>query len=271
MARRRTKTNRYKKPASHRRGRLAALCRAAAVCGGFLVLFSVTGYAFLWMYDTAVHASCFTARSVEVSGNVRLTKQEILDRAGVAVGQNVLSVRLGQARERLLADPWIARATVRRQLPDKISIEVSEHVPMAVLDLGERFLMDTRGEIFKRAGAGECENLPMVRGLAFSDVTVAGQKPTPVYGAVVDFLRARRQTDWVLPGSVVSEIRVDRDLGLTVVAGRPAVAVHLGFDRFAEKLVRLHHVLDLNQGQGLRVKSVDLMDPDRVVIRPWGT
>ncbi|MBU2489157.1 MAG: FtsQ-type POTRA domain-containing protein [Proteobacteria bacterium] len=269
MARKKT-GNQYRIKKARPKGgvNLLSVLKWTTACTGVFLIFAGLAYSFLWVYDLAVETPAFAAKTLEVKGNAHVSREEILEKAGVAEGVNVLSVSLTAARERLLSDPWIAGAKVRFQLPDKIFIEVTEHVPMAVLDLGRRFLMDTNGEIFKLADDGDPEGLPLVRGLEFSDISVASQPMSPPYKAVVEFLKARRESEWALPAAAVAEVAVDRDLGLTLVAGDPAVTVRLGFDRYPEKLVRLHGVFSMNTSQGVGLKAVDLLDLDRVVILP---
>ncbi len=235
---------------------------------GVAVFFAGLAYSFLYVYDLAVETPCFAAKTVDVQGNARVSGEEILKLAGIREGMNVLSLNLPAARERILDNPWISGAGVRRQLPDKIFIQVTEHEPVAVLDLDRKFLLDTRGELFKIAEPGDLSGLPLVRGLEFSDISVAGEPMSPPFKALVEFLRARRESDKVLPAAAVSEVRVDRDMGITVVAGNPAVSVRLGFDKYSEKLARLDYVLTMDVAEGAALRAVDLLDLDRVVVQP---
>src|SRR5262249_7392701 len=70
---------------------------------------------------------------------------------------------LDAAASAVRANPWIATADVRRILPHTVIVEVREHVPVAMVDLGDRYLIDAAGHPFKHAeGPG---GLAMITGL----------------------------------------------------------------------------------------------------------
>ncbi|WP_461208260.1 cell division protein FtsQ/DivIB [Desulfocurvus sp. DL9XJH121] len=79
----------------------------------------------------------FALTRVEVAGNVRLTREEILTLAGVEPGENVLELRISDVEGRVAASPWAARVAVRRVLPDGLSIVVTERSPAYFVRTGK--------------------------------------------------------------------------------------------------------------------------------------
>jgi cell division protein FtsQ len=77
-----------------------------------------------------------------VSGCNRLDPEMIKSTAGIDKGVNILSVNLASARKRLLAEPWIRDAGIRRIFPSRMTIEVKEHEALAVIDFGRPFLIN---------------------------------------------------------------------------------------------------------------------------------
>jgi cell division protein FtsQ len=89
-------------------------------------------------------------KTVEVSGNDggRVTRQELIDRAGVRPGQSLLRISTGDVVERLSAHPWIAEARAERILPSRIRIEVLERRPAMVVFTGAGpYLVDRTGVV----------------------------------------------------------------------------------------------------------------------------
>lgn len=231
----------------------------------------VTGFAFfaILVYDVFTQSPYFAARTIDVQGANRLSKEEIIKTAGLPKGVNILSVSLTQAHDRLIAHPWISKARVSRNMPDQIAITVCEREAMAVLDMGERFLLDTNGEIFTRCNDSGIDGLPVVTGLKFSDISVAGERMSAPYSAAVRFLQARKKHDWALPTSAISRIHIDRDMGLTLVSDDPKISVRFGYGGYPEKLMRLNYVLfSCGKQMGIKVALIDIIDVDRVVVRP---
>ena len=58
---------------------------------------------------------------------------------------------------------------VRRQLPERLSVEVVEHRPVALLALGELYLVNEVAEPFKRVKATDTMDLPLVTGIDRDD------------------------------------------------------------------------------------------------------
>ncbi len=71
-------------------------------------------------------------RTIEVRGVVRTDRARLQRLLAPFYGRNILEVDIGQA-ERLLHDlPWVADAEIRRLLPDRLQVEITERVPSAL-------------------------------------------------------------------------------------------------------------------------------------------
>jgi cell division protein FtsQ len=75
----------------------------------------------------------FDPKNVSVSGNHRVSRQEILARAGVAPHTTIWLQNTGAIAQRVAAIPYIDSARVRRTPPAAIRIVVTERTPFAVL------------------------------------------------------------------------------------------------------------------------------------------
>jgi cell division protein FtsQ len=245
---------------------------------------------FVFVHDVFTQSPHFTARQIQVEGARRVPPRTVAALAGVREGINVLSVNLSAARRQLLAHPWIAEAEVRREIPSVIHIRVREHVPAAVVDMGKKFLLNEQGEIFKEWDPADPAGLPVVSGLKPADVRVAdrsGAAVLPVMAAlapavptetpfsrpmnaVLQVLALGREDTGVLPVKQIAAIRVDRELGLTVVAYDDAKSIRLGYDDYAAKYRLLADLLAFFKGQpGMAaVARVDLTDAGRVIVNP---
>ena len=96
-----------------------------------------------------------------IEGNQRLSGKQIAEQAQVEEGMNILAVNLTLARKRLLSHPWIAEAEVLREVPSGIKIRIREHAPLAIVDLGRRFLINEKGEIIKAWTASDPAAFPV--------------------------------------------------------------------------------------------------------------
>ena len=80
-----------------------------------------------------VRSPYFAADHLAVEGASRLARERVLELAGVVPGENVLTFDTAAAERRLEADPWIASALVRTDLPDTIVVRIAERTPVGTI------------------------------------------------------------------------------------------------------------------------------------------
>lgn len=270
----RNRKNVYKNSKAKRwellRHRMASIFKLTA---GMLFLLSIS-FALVLGYEFLTQCDYFKSESIAVTGNHRTSRSTLLKQAGISEGVNILSVNLMTARKRLLANSWIADAEVRRKLPNEIHIRLKEHEPLAVLDLGRNFLINTRGEIFKEVSASKSWHLPVISGLEFSDIAISGSPTSMPFEAVMNVLQLGRRVESVLPNRRIKKIQVDKEIGLTLYTPDQTTGqlktIELGYNDYPGKYKRLENLLlYIKQQQEFpSLESIDLKSATRIVVSP---
>jgi len=265
-----TRTNRFRKNKPARRAlfRDRTVFAAKGLLGALVLV--VTSGAFIFAYDYFTQTRHFQARRIVVTGQQRLSRLKVMEIAGIGMQTNILSVNLTTTRKRLLADPWIAAATVSREIPSGLHMHIREEIPLALLDMGagEGFLINLAGEVFKRWDGSDNDALPRVQGLDHADLPVSGKPASEAFQAVMTLFRLAGEKNSPLPLSGIRRIRMDREIGATVYAGEDSRAVKLGFGRYPEKCKALGYLMSrLSRDSRLtRYRVIDLFDVNRIVI-----
>ena len=143
---------------------MAAVATVAATTGFFILI-----------HEIVTQCDYFATHKITIEGTQRLTHEQVARQARVRTGDNILSINLSLARKRLLAHPWIAGAEVSREIPSRIIIRVKEHAALAVVDFGQKFLINQQGRIFKTWNPSDQQDLPVISGLDLSDLKVYGR------------------------------------------------------------------------------------------------
>ena len=144
----------------------------------FLTLFKAILIAVFVVYALYYfsQSSFFALQKIEVRGQQHLTPGEVTGQSGLSDGVNIFQVNLDQARERLLTDPWIAGAVLRRQLPNKVEIDIEERQPSALLIAGQDWLvLDRNGVCIDNLTSTRLYSLPIITGLT-PDTTEPGKQ-----------------------------------------------------------------------------------------------
>ena len=271
-----------------KKGRLPAVLLKIGSGALGIVLLSLF---FVLCHDVVTQCRYFALREIRIDGADRISEDSILHQAALGPGMNVLSVNLSVARKRLLAHPWISEAAIRRVIPSGLRITIEEHRPLAILDVGRRFLIDDRGKIFKELDGGDPQDLPMIIGLGYADLDLDSMPRRPalrsseaiaatafekdpahrsIYRAAVGVLQQVRRQPVILPAGHIRSIQVDREIGVTIHTTARTQTIEMGFNDYARKLKVLGSILAFTGKRDTwrwgEIESIDLKNPDRVVV-----
>jgi cell division protein FtsQ len=244
-----------------------------AVLAAVIPMLIIHGYRFV------MQSPNFNVKHVRVEGQNRLSVAEVMEAAGVARGPNLLALEQDLVAARLVKHPWIKSAKVARELPDRLVITVREREPVAQLALGALYLVDRKGEVFKRVEAGENFDWPVFTGLVREDLDDdapddrAATVRRLIRGAI-SLLESWRRIDRsnMMP---LAEVHLDPLFGFSVVlAGNSpqgaGAVIHLGMGELSPKIDKLAVVLADARRRGVSIASVrldDERDPNRVAVR----
>ena len=232
------------------------------------VLLVLVLYAAYRAFDLAVSASAFQVQHISVRGNARLSSAEVRARAEGIRGKSILTADLGAYRKRLMASPWVAEVALRRVLPSTVEVFVSERQPMGLCRLQKQlFLIDRTGVVIDEFGPQYAQfDLPLIDGLVrppSSGQPAIDERRAEFASRVLDALAPRAD----LARSISQVDVTDLSDAVVLIEGDTAL-LHLGDDRFLE---RLQSYLDVAPALRERVQDIDYVDlrfKDRLYVRP---
>lgn len=259
----RARSTRPREPWSRRSARWSQSLSAVPV----LVLLAGTVVAGRYGHRWLTHTPQLGARTLEVSGNSHCSREEVLGAARLTVGSNVLAVDLERAARQIERLPWVARATVTRQLPDTLRVAVEERTPAALVAVGGLYLASADGTLFKRAEPGDPVDLPVVTGLSRESFR---ERPDGAREQVRDSLALMGDLESAQLGASLrlQEVHREETGDLSVMLG--GTYIWLGRGPYRSKLSRLRVVLGELHRNGLEASEVHLESdrhPERVTVR----
>ncbi len=127
-----------------------------------LVIAAVAGVLLIWV---AVSGSqLFEIERVDVVGVSSLSAEAVIARAALGEGETLLRVDGDAVVARLLEDPWIREASVKRRPPSTLRIEITERVPAAVVDTGVSFwFVESQGRVLTESVPSSATVVPVIR------------------------------------------------------------------------------------------------------------
>lgn len=189
---------------------------------------------------------------VNLEGRVNTPLEALADAVGVERGEPILSLDLDAMRRRVEAIGWVKQATVWRQLPDTLHVEIVERQAFARWQIdGHVYLIDAGGKVLEEGDRAEFHHLFLLVGAGASDKA----------HDLLDML----QSEPVLAARVVNAIRVrNRRWDIEFDSG---IVARLPEDGAAQAWARL---IELERSHGLLrrdIKVVDLRLDDRLIVQ----
>jgi cell division protein FtsQ len=211
----------------------------------------------------------FAVHEVVVRATGRLDADGIRAAAAIEPGTSIWDVDCAAVETRLAHVPWVRSARVRRQLPDRIVLSVRQYRPAAILALAGTassfYYIAPNGRIFATVGAGDTRDLPYLSGLREDDLGGREAFGPRAIRRALGLLRLVARNGHALGD--VSEVRIDRIRGITLLPVRPTVPIELGWGQYEAKIARLGEVLALWSGREGEVLGVSCLFDDQVIVR----
>jgi cell division protein FtsQ len=259
------------------------------VVAGLAALLATSCF-FILIHDVITQCDHFKAQSLEIEGLQRLSAKQIVQQARVAKGMNVMAVNLSMVRKRLKAHPWIAEAEVRREIPSGIYIRIKEHTPLAIVELDRKYIINEQGQLFKEWTTSDPDTLPLISGIKLADISVYNKTSVPDRGrltmqakpsqntrlnnrpfeAVMQVLFLGKKARSILPNRNIRQIRVDREIGITVEAFKQIKTIVLGYHNYPLKYAMLKNILTYRKQKRNfpDFDRIDLNNVNRIVVNP---
>jgi len=143
----------------HRRP--SALVQVARPFGQALLTVGLPAVLAFWLMTSPR----FQLRRVEVVGGSRVPAAWVVAAVGSLRGRPLLLVSLDEVERQLRRHPWVAGASIRKDLPDRLQVEIHERVPVAVAERDEStFWVDRAGSTIEACAEGASPDLLRVSG-----------------------------------------------------------------------------------------------------------
>lgn len=199
---------------------------------------------------------------VDIAGARATEPAAITDAAGIPIGSALLLADLDAAEAHVEALPWVEEATVERDLPGGVLIDVVERTPAALVSGGgSSVLVDTEGQVL----AADPTAIPpdVVTSPAFVVVAVADAPPgvgASLDGSVLDAVGLAERLRGNPPDAVrvvhLDPLRFELTTGAVVELG-DATAIEAKLEAFRTMHARVDRTC---------LASIDLRVPERPVL-----
>lgn len=258
---RKNRKNQEKKPLNwrkllHRALRISVISFSGVliVVGGSLVV------------QLMLASDLFRVDQISVQGGQHLSADQVVALSDVRSGLNTFSLDLEMIGNKVAENPWVYEARVQRIFPRQIDIRIEERKPVAIINLGYLYYLDTRGEVFKVLESDDSLDFPVITGFDYQKIEqqdLGSATDLKQIVALLADLRSRQKFSL----KQISEVHREHGGGLALFTLAGGVKVKLGRGGFGKKLDRLERIYAELQPRLPILDYIDLNVNEKVIVR----
>lgn len=253
-----------KGPARNRAKRRTLVIRSLAI----LCLCVTLPLGAKWSYDNVFYENEeFVLRRLNIQTDGALSEARLSEIANVAAGMNLMELDLDAVRTQIEKLPQVEKASVTRELPDRINLIVRERIPVAWLsspplgirpwDMERGYLLDSEGVLFRCLDLNDgMKSLPVVESFKITE---------PVEGGRIDSEGVRSGLKLIIEsdqrfleqGLSISEVRV-RDEWAVEAVYQNRLLVTFGIFDYPRGIEDLALILGKAEGSGQQLATVNV-------------
>ncbi len=225
---------------------------------------TVVTAALLMGFDLLLRSSVFTVQETLVKGCNEITEKDVLSSAGVSPGASLLTVNKEAIVKRISSNAWVKDVFVGREFPNRLVIWIRERTPVALIEKESiLYLIDNKGEIFKKLDAEEKADLPVLTG--FFSGNILNKELVGKSLALLSHLKGSKEAADI---GLVSEVHGNETFGFSLFTNR-GLCLQLGFEGYEAKLKRLSAVMaDMKRKNiQLGLMLIDLSNPEKINVQ----
>jgi cell division septal protein FtsQ len=241
-----------------------AILRSLLIAG--LTVDAVLGLIFVYLFF--LHMPYFNLEQIDVLGNRRLSRAEVLEASEIELGANLLTIDLNTIVAGLNRHAWIRSASVHRRFPGQLIIEIEERTPRAILAAERLYYVDDQAEFFARLLPGDSVNYPLFTGITSQELKSNASEVRELLRLGLGLLEILEHTVSDAEAFTISEIRLNLEDGLSLKtdSGRLIILGKSGLEHKMDRYVRLKRFLS-GRGEWQNAWTINLDFEDRALVR----
>lgn len=121
----------------------------------------------------ALSSELFSLKSIYVTGNKTITKNDIINLSHLQYGKNLFKVNKKKIVKSIFQNPKIKAVRIKRILPSSVSIDIIEREAIAIIPyLGSYLNIDDEALIIAVTGLSKETDIPIIEGFEFNDFKI---------------------------------------------------------------------------------------------------
>ena len=218
------------------------------------------------VYKKLLKAEYFYVNKMVFKGCEKADENKLYKISGVGNDTSMFSLDLRELAGNIKKDPWVKSVSVKKQLPDKLYVGITEREPIAIVNIKNLYYVDEDGVVFKKLSKGDDTNFLVITGLPKETAFGNSGESEELLSEAIALINMLEERD-NFSGSDVSEINIDTMKGITLFTYKNATPIKIGFDFTHKRFDKLSRVLKELKRKSLTAEYIDIDYDKRVVVK----
>lgn len=214
----------------------------------------------------------FDIRNIEVSGNLKISKEKIINFSGLELHTNIFKFNKGLVRGKIKQNAYIENVEVTRKLPSTVQIEIEEREAKYMLQFADSYVyINNQGYMLEISN--EKLDIPILIGFTTDLSNIkAGNRINVTdlnkMNMVIKIYEAAKSNGL---GELITKIDISNEKNYTIILEKEGKTVYLGdCSELNTRILYLKSILETSQGKsGELFLNVDL-NSQEAYFRPSG-
>lgn len=256
------KTNTKKnKSVKHKKGKIR---KQAKIVFGVML--------FVIVFILLLCSPIFDIRSIEVSGNLKNSKEKIISFSGLELHTNIFKFNKGLVKEKIKENAYIENVEVTRKLPSTVQIEIEEREARYMLQFADSYVyINNQGYMLEISN--EKLDIPILIGFTtdLSNIKAGNRINVADLNKMNMVIKIYETAKSNGLGDLITKIDISNEKNYTIILEKEGKTVYLGdCSELNTRILYLKSILETSQGKsGELFLNVDL-NSQEAYFRPSG-
>lgn len=213
-------------------------------------------------------SSLFNIKTINVTGNNRVSQQEIIRLSGLSYQQNIFRINSKETMKSIFQSPYVEKIKIRRGLPNIINIDIMEREPLVLVPyVGSYLFVDSHGIVIEISNSIAAMKLPIITGLKFNTFKLGEEikvEDKLQLASVIKLINGIKQAGMI---QEIEEINAENILSIKLKT-KSGIKINLGDDSNIDTKIPLAKAIlqDLNS-KNLK-GTIEMVNVDKAVFKP---
>ena len=209
----------------------------------------------------------FNITEINVSGNSKISSEEIISLSGIQKNENTFKINKKTVKDKIRENPYIDTISIKRTLPDSITIYVTERVATYRINKANTYmLINNQGYMLEITD--EENNLPIITGLQTTDEEIQEGNRLRVEDLekLEDVLKISESAKTNELYSLITEIDISEKDNYKLVIPSEKKIIHLGdTSKLPVKMGYIISIMEKEKDEGEILVNTDLENEGAII------